>query len=241
VSADGIPTGNLAWGIYKIHQVAHSFTKVGQPASFDGTNWTLARADTNSTLAQAVVKEILDADNFVLQVGGSIENLDSTAFAGGTIQPGTVYYVSSSVAGQLTSAPPASPGIANPVLFTLAGTSGFVLSWEPGGSGSGTSGEDLSQLDVNQVGHGYTSNDVGAPVRYDGTNWVKAQADTAGNIQQGVIMRVIDTDHFTVQFDGVLSGIHTSVNGGSPLVPGSVYRLSPTNAGQVQPWVGHSS
>lgn len=92
-----------------------------------------------------------------------------------------------------------------------------VISGGGGGSGSSISN------DVTQTSHGFA---VGNVVRFNGTNYVKALADTSGNAEVvGIVTSVTDANNFTLTTGGQV----TSFAGG--LTAGSVYFLSTTTAG----------
>lgn len=77
---------------------------------------------------------------------------------------------------------------------------------------------------VSQNAHGMA---VGNVVRYNGTIFVKAQADSAANAEAvGMVSDVLDVDHFDFIDCGAIPGL-------SGLTPGSVYFLSPTVAGGI--------
>lgn len=89
-----------------------------------------------------------------------------------------------------------------------------------GGSGSG--GGAIKT--ITQTTHGFA---VGAPVRFNGTSYVGAQADSAENAEVvGIVSVVSSADIFTLSMSGYISGL-------SGLVAGSVYFLSATSAGAL--------
>ena len=72
--------------------------------------------------------------------------------------------------------------------------------------------------------HGFA---VGNVVRFDGSNWYKAQADSAEHAEvQGVVRNIVNANTFKLVYDGLIEGL-------SGLTPGTVYFLSPTTAGAV--------
>lgn len=75
---------------------------------------------------------------------------------------------------------------------------------------------------ITQVAHGFA---VGNFVRYSGTAYVKAQADTGANAEVvGIVSAVADADNFTLQYGGRITGL-------SGLTAGTVYFLSAATAG----------
>lgn len=97
--------------------------------------------------------------------------------------------------------------------------SGDEWTWiDAGGSGSG----EYFEKSINQSSHGFAVGDV---IRHNGTNYVKAQADTEANAEViGIVSENTDTDNFKVRYGGYISGL-------SGLTAGSVYFLSDTTAG----------
>jgi microcystin-dependent protein len=78
---------------------------------------------------------------------------------------------------------------------------------------------------VTQNSHGFFVGDV---VRFNGTNWVKAQANTFANagVSVNVVSSVISANRFQAVTEGKITGL-------SGLTPGAVYYLSPITAGVV--------
>ncbi len=73
-----------------------------------------------------------------------------------------------------------------------------------------------------QASHGFVVGDI---VRFDGTTWYKAQADSAEHAEvQGVVRTIVDSNTFKLVYDGLIEGL-------SGLTPGQVYFLSATTAG----------
>jgi hypothetical protein len=112
---------------------SHSFSG-GEAIYFDGTNWLLADASNIAKLGLAMVKDVIDANNFNAIFSGLITGLSG-------LTSGQYYFVSDSVAGQITSTEPTSPtSYSNPILLANSTTSGIVLPFRPTsnlGSGSG--------------------------------------------------------------------------------------------------------
>lgn len=104
-----------------ITQTAHGFT-VGQWLYYNGTSYALAQANSFSTsVVVGVVASVIDANNFTLLTVGQIAGLSS-------LTPGTLYYLSTSVAGALQPTAPGTVGqIIKPVLISVSATAGFVV------------------------------------------------------------------------------------------------------------------
>lgn len=95
------------------------------------------------------------------------------------------------------------------------GSTGATGATGPGGS---------STEDIAQTAHGLSVQDV---VRFDGTDYVKAQADTAENAEVvGMVSEVADANNFTLAVVGKVEGL-------SSLVAGTVYFLDPDTAGAL--------
>lgn len=89
---------------------------------------------------------------------------------------------------------------------------------------SGTvSGVETIQKTVVQPGHGFV---VGNVVRFNGTQYIKALADTATNAESQGIVISVGGSSFTIVIAGTVSGL-------SGLTPDTVYFLSPTSAGAL--------
>lgn len=122
----------------------------------------------------------------------------------------------------------------------LSGSSG--TSGSSGSSGttgatgsSGTSGIDGSSLSDSLSKTFYQSShdfSVGNVLRYDGSLFYKALADSPENAEViGLVQKIIDPNSFKLGFNGYMTGF-------SGLIPGNVYFLSDTNSGSytnVQP------
>lgn len=88
---------------------------------------------------------------------------------------------------------------------------------------SGGSTDSVTK-DINQTTHGLS---VGNWVRHNGTNYVKAQADSDTNAESiGVVSSVTDVDNFTLTTEGYITGL-------SSLTPGEAHFLSASTAGAI--------
>lgn len=105
---------------------------------------------------------------------------------------------------------------------TIAGDDRFPVSDQSKAAGSRDATiilEELAKamggtqlLSVADTSHGFTVGDV---LRFDGTNWVEAKADTAANaVVAGMVVSVPDTDTFALAASGFVSGL-TSLTAGS--------------------------
>lgn len=114
----------------------------------------------------------------------------------------------------------------NSAASPFANGDGIVLHFSPSGDSGAAAGDDVVPLTVAvaQTGHGFA---VGDWLRHNGTNYVKAQADTsADSLVAGVVVQVVDADHFVLQ-----NGGYTDVLSG--LTAGTRYFLSPSSSGAM--------
>jgi hypothetical protein len=100
-----------------------------------------------------------------------------------------------------------------------------------GGGGSGTALEDT----IAQTGHVLAVGDI---VRFDGANYVVAQADSAANAEVvGIVSAVADADHFTLTTSGLIDGLAGLTAGEvyflSEVTPGLLTTTEPTGVGEV--------
>jgi hypothetical protein len=204
--------------VVQVSQTAHGFV-VGECLRWNGTQWVKAQANSvTNALAVGMVSAVYDTNSFALTLIGRVSK------TGWGLTPGAVYYLSDSVAGGITATEPTTTGlVSKPVFIARTATEGYFFNWrgleQPfGGGGAGASKE------ISQSGHGLT---VGNVVRFNGTNYVKAQADSATNAEVvGIVSDVADVNTFTVTFVGYVSGL-------SGLVAGTVYFLSDASAGAL--------
>lgn len=211
--------GDLGTEVITVTQASHGFT-VKQWLYRDSGSYALAQADTQATSeAIGVVKEVIDSNTFKLQQSGNI----ASGLSG--IADSTIYYLSPTVAGAMTSTPPTGAGEFSKPVFVGTGTSsGWVLSHRTLSTSSSSS--SAVTMNVNQTSHGFT---VGKILRRDGGSnlYVTAQSDSAANAESlGMVVDVIDVDNFTLQEIGYVTGL-------SGLTDGTVYFLSPTSAGDM--------
>ncbi len=110
-------------GSFAITQVAHGFA-VGHPVTLTGSSWAAADRDAGSTVADAVVVAVADADNFtILQIGrvtATTGQWDTRTGDSGGLTAGEYYWLSST-AGGLTKTQPTS-GIAQCIGVAMSTT-----------------------------------------------------------------------------------------------------------------------
>lgn len=115
------------------------------------------------------------------------------------------------------------PGDTTGQVLAKASETHYDAQWVDSSGGSGGTGVG-NQRPIEQAGHGLA---VGDWVRHDGTGYVKAQADSAGNAEVvGIVNAVDGTDAFTLASDGYVDGL-------SGLTAATVYFLSPDTAGET--------
>lgn len=104
--------------------------------------------------------------------------------------------------------------------ITVKSGGGYELT-TVGGSGSG----DVIKKAINQSSHGLSAGDV---VRYNGTVYTKAQADSADNAEAvGIVESVTDTNNFVLVEEGFVT------ISGMSWTAGASYRLSAVTAGAL--------
>lgn len=122
--------------IWRVTQLAHGFTAVGQPVGYNGPlgRWVTTGNRITDEPAVAVVKEIVSVDEVVLQGSGIISNLDPSIILppGATeYQAGALYFTAVS-RGNLTTeqTTEAINFTSNAVLLATGPTEGIVLQWQ---------------------------------------------------------------------------------------------------------------
>lgn len=188
---------------------------------------------TNSQ-AVGVVIQVINPNQFVLQFSGYNAGAVTMDAGGLPLVASTVYYLSPTVAGAITSTPPNIIGQINKPLFiseqttaTTGANAGWILPQRP--------------LDINHINnsvHVVTQANAFAPGDWlyiqPGGTYAKAQANTLATSQvAGVVIEATPTE-FTIQQSGWISGAVTQDQAFNPLVSGTIYYLSPTTAGALQ-------
>lgn len=119
----------------QVTQTAHGLA-VGDVIRSDAGLWIKALADTlENSEAQGIVSEVADADNFTFISQGCIQTLT------GLVQD-TVYFLSDTVAGELTAT---EPTISKPMLYAKNDVCGLVYPYRAttGGGGGGGGGGSI--------------------------------------------------------------------------------------------------
>lgn len=118
--------------ITPVEQPSHGFdsSDIGSPVYFDGSIWILAIADAPETVHAAVIRSIIDADNFVIQQGGRLEGISATIIdGGGPLTPGNFYRLSADNAGLVTDELVTSGMINAPVYLALDTADALILPY----------------------------------------------------------------------------------------------------------------
>lgn len=153
--------------VWEVTQLAHPFTMVGQPATFNpGTgSYELADARYPERLMYGVVLDIPDANTVVFQAAGELAYVDpfviyDPATAAGRSDadwvPGQIYYLSSAPGMIQVEKPSAAGWIDQPVLVPTetngdGTTRAVIIPWGPGGGGGGGLNNDNSGAHEGEV------------------------------------------------------------------------------------------
>ena len=101
-----------------VTQALHGYS-LCEVLKFNGTSYVRAQADIQANVGIWLITKIIDVNTFVISTNGYFENL-----TGGTAD--TTDYLSDTVAGGLTSTPPA---ISQPIIYWTSATTGWVLGY----------------------------------------------------------------------------------------------------------------
>ncbi len=94
-------------------------------------------------------------------------------------------------------------------------------AWRPRSVEGAAAAGDTIERTFTETGHGFAVKDV---VMFDGSNWVKAQADSAANAESPWVVKSVTTNTFVAVWSGYISGL-------SGLTAGTVYFLDDDTAG----------
>lgn len=204
-------------------------------------HYVLAIADNLSdSQSVGLVIEKVDANTFKLQFAGYISGTGPIFApfqdaAAALLVPKTVYYLSSSAAGQLTSVDPGLSGgyskplyVSEQTIGTVNTNAGYILPQRPL-----LAPGNPNQILVTQIGHGFDVCDV---LRVDTDNtYTRAQANNVTNTWSvGVVVEVFPPDQFILQINGV-TPVFTVANFPAGILANQTYWLSDTIAGGIQP------
>jgi hypothetical protein len=126
-----------SWGIFavassgasqsvdkELDQTSHGFV-IGDTVRFNGTIYVKAQANngTNANNVLGLISNVKNADTFTIRSIGWLGGLSG-------LIPGSTYFLSSTIAGALTSTEPTSSGtISKPMLIAVSATSGFIFNF----------------------------------------------------------------------------------------------------------------
>jgi hypothetical protein len=190
---------------------AHSFV-VGEVAAFDSNGNLvkgIASPNVNDEIV-GIVSDIIDTNNVEVTYAGF---LDTTNITGLTLMDNTVYFVSTTVAGQLQDFEPFNAGEeSKPILLVQDNNEAIVLSYRGlivnealvGGQGEGT----RIQRRFTQTAHGFVTGDA---IQYDRatSGFIKSRAVVGLQSDQnaGVVGEVLSPDEFIIVFNGYIENI----------------------------------
>ncbi len=188
-------------GLEVVTRTGHGFSP-GDPVYHNGTIWAKAISSASATLGYFFVT-IVDGDDFTVQNTGVI-----SVFAG--LTPGSMYYVSQSVAGDLTDVKPAT-GYANPLLYAINATTGFIMPF-------------LSDIDFANIANAVnrlfqTISATLDPAVQNINYFIDASAGSVSIVLPAVILADKRRYYFTLA-ENTNKGVIT-VNGGVQLIGGS--------------------
>lgn len=202
-----------------------------------------------------VVIQVIDVNTFRVQFAGYVATdittnttapFEDAALA--VLVPSTVYYLSGTVAGQITSVDPGltTGGFSKPLFVseqtigTVNRNAGWILPQRPLAAASSN---NPLQRTITQIGHGFTM--IGTIVKPSTTvagAYVAAIATSfIPSYGTAMIVSIPDVDHFVLQEVGYVTGLdiappvpggiaNTALPGGLPFAIGQPYYLSTSNA-----------
>lgn len=232
-----------------INQVGHGLDR-GDWVRFDGSIYLHAQA-TTAILGEVigVVAQVVDADNFILQQAGYIEDVSAQTgpeHAYIPMTPGQVYFLSETIAGEVdTTEPTDNNTVSAPCIIATTTTGGWIYTLKRGlingnGGTTGSGGSDgcCAKVTITQPGHGFA---VGDWIYVSANNtFTKAIATSlTPALAVGMVVETPvdgDADKFIVQTNGytdVLSGLAAAPNYYflSDTVAGTMTTTEPTNPG----------
>lgn len=217
-AANGSSGGSGSSITKTVAQVGHGFS-VGDVVYLNGTTYAKAIATASATAeVYGIVSAVADADNFTLVTRGTVSGLTG-------LTSGAVYFLSTTVAGALTTTEPTTDGeFSKPLLIADSTTSGNFINFRGNLIETPVTETSSTTETILQVAHGFVVGDV---IYLTATNFAKAKADSAVTAEvYGIVSTVIDADNFIVTTRGFVSGL-------SGLTKGSVFFLSPSTAGTM--------
>ena len=121
---------SLLGSVWVVEQAGHPFSKVGQPAALTASGYHLASADDPARVAIAMVREIIDANSFILQSSGGIKNVDPSVVLGPLVDS-DFYYVAPTAGYIQPDAPTGVGQLVHTIYQHGPDPDGVVLPWTP--------------------------------------------------------------------------------------------------------------
>ena len=177
----------------------------------------------NATPALAAIRSLGVGFATAAATAASTAIIAKSGLQGGFVglTQGLPYYANPSVIGGVTATRPTAAGQwVLPVGIAASSTEmevNYLMASDAEIVGSPTDWE------VVQTAHGFV---IGDAIYFDGTDWQKAQADSAYTMAEAIVSAVGDVDSFTARVVGPVSGL-------SGLTPGAYYFVSETTAGAL--------
>ena len=209
-----------------VHNGPHSFTSVMVGYAVANVNgaWRLANAAMD--MGPLGVLKVVDPDYFVVALPGSRVSVKDFG------APGLRYISNAPNAdGLLFDTPTLHYGhIKSPVGQVLHDGSFVVTPWP-----WVRHDYNQSSVDIRAIfpAHGYTTDDIGTPMHWDGSTLNKLGTDQSMTADVLILKDVIDDAWLVLTQSGIVHDISPTVNGGVPLTPGAYYFASRDAAGQI--------
>lgn len=209
---------------------------------------TVAKAEIQGMVVEPAP---VNPNEFLLQFAGKVDFSTWTAAptwaSAMAATKGLVYFASDSVPGEGTLTPPTVNGETNlPVFLTHSATAGvlrhsrgLIVGGTPPISGTETTPNTVTKT-IPQTAHGFAVSDWIYAQAYDVPNSEVqyAKGDSSALVSShvdGVVIQVIDANHFVIQEGGICNGVVNTANNapGSAIASGGVYYLSNTVPGKL--------
>jgi len=121
LSSATVATGDAIKKTYT--QTAHGIL-AGRAIYYNGTSWKMAQADSVATADALGITDSVGVDTFSVVMQGYISNVSGVSWTAGS-----VYYISATSSGTLTTTEPTTYGyVSKPMLFALGTSSGIVVN-----------------------------------------------------------------------------------------------------------------
>jgi hypothetical protein len=214
ITVSSAPTADKSAVSITVSQTGHALS-VGNVLRRGSGSYVKALADSaENAEVIGIVSYVYGVNSFELTLDGYVSGLSG-------LTERAVYFLSDTVAGALTTTVPVTQlHVIKPLLSAVSTTAGMFENMRGIEVPSNTAGADA----IYQVGHTLAQGDC---IRYNGSSYVGALADTENNAQIiGMVSAVYDADNFAIVMVGKVSFL-------SGLTPGSIYYLSPTLTGKM--------